>query len=94
MVAATGGDVIHFKDARHFASWIGLTPKFVGQQQKTRPHLLRRAARSRPVRQSAATSNEETPTHRFRHRRLTALSLHPSPLAPRLRRLTSPCPSA
>jgi transposase len=27
MVAATGGDVTHFKDARHFASWFGLTPK-------------------------------------------------------------------
>ena len=27
MVAATGGDVAHFKDARHFASWFGLTPK-------------------------------------------------------------------
>lgn len=26
-VAATGGDVSHFKDARHFASWFGLTPK-------------------------------------------------------------------
>lgn len=27
MVATTGGDVKHFKDARHFASWFGLTPK-------------------------------------------------------------------
>lgn len=27
MVAATGGTVSHFKDARHFASWFGLTPK-------------------------------------------------------------------
>jgi transposase len=27
MVAATGGEVSHFKDARHFASWFGLTPK-------------------------------------------------------------------
>lgn len=27
MVAATGGCVSHFKDARHFASWFGLTPK-------------------------------------------------------------------
>jgi transposase len=27
MVAATGGSVSHFKDARHFASWFGLTPK-------------------------------------------------------------------
>jgi transposase len=26
-VAATSGDVSHFKDARHFASWFGLTPK-------------------------------------------------------------------
>jgi len=25
--AATGGTVAHFKDARHFASWFGLTPK-------------------------------------------------------------------
>lgn len=27
MVAATSGEVTHFKDARHFASWFGLTPK-------------------------------------------------------------------
>jgi hypothetical protein len=26
MVAATGGQVAHFRDARHFASWFGLTP--------------------------------------------------------------------
>lgn len=27
MVAATSGNVQHFKSARHFASWLGLTPK-------------------------------------------------------------------
>ena len=27
MVAVTSGDVSHFKDARHFSSWFGLTPK-------------------------------------------------------------------
>lgn len=27
LVAATSGQVNHFKDARHFASWFGLTPK-------------------------------------------------------------------
>ena len=27
MVAATSGDVTHFKDARHFASWFGITPR-------------------------------------------------------------------
>lgn len=27
MVAATSGQVSHFRDARHFASWFGLTPK-------------------------------------------------------------------
>jgi transposase len=27
MMAATGGTVTHFQDARHFASWFGLTPK-------------------------------------------------------------------
>jgi transposase len=27
MVAATGGSVAHFKSARHFAAWFGLTPK-------------------------------------------------------------------
>jgi transposase len=27
MVAATSGQVSHFKDARHFAAWFGLTPK-------------------------------------------------------------------
>jgi transposase len=27
LVAATSGDVSHFKDVRHFSSWFGLTPK-------------------------------------------------------------------
>lgn len=27
MLAATGGEVKHFQNARHFASWFGLTPK-------------------------------------------------------------------
>ncbi len=27
LVAATSGDVSHFQDARHFASWFGLTPR-------------------------------------------------------------------
>jgi transposase len=27
LVATTSGDVSHFKDARHFSSWLGLTPK-------------------------------------------------------------------
>jgi transposase len=27
MLAATGGSVSHYKNARHFASWFGLTPK-------------------------------------------------------------------
>jgi transposase len=27
MVAATSGEVSHFRGARHFASWFGLTPK-------------------------------------------------------------------
>ena len=26
-MAATGGSVAHFRDARHFASWFGLTPR-------------------------------------------------------------------
>ncbi len=26
-MAATSGDVSHFQDARHFASWFGLTPR-------------------------------------------------------------------
>lgn len=27
MVATTSGDVTHFQDARHFASWVGLMPR-------------------------------------------------------------------
>ena len=27
LVAATGGGISHFRDARHFASWFGLTPR-------------------------------------------------------------------
>ncbi|MDY6948310.1 MAG: IS110 family transposase [Pseudomonadota bacterium] len=36
MVAATSGEVAHFKDARHFAAWFGLTPKehFSGQTRR------------------------------------------------------------
>jgi len=34
MVAATGGNVAHFKSARHFASWFGLTPKEHSSGQK------------------------------------------------------------
>ncbi len=29
MVAATSGEVAHFRDARHFASWFGLTPRSI-----------------------------------------------------------------
>jgi transposase len=29
MVAATSGEVSHYRDARHFASWFGLTPKSI-----------------------------------------------------------------
>lgn len=38
MVAATGGDVTHFKDARHFASGFGLTPKGEGRQHARIQH--------------------------------------------------------
>jgi transposase len=40
MVAATGGSVTHFKDARHFASWLGLTPKeFSSGSTRTLGHI-------------------------------------------------------
>ena len=44
MVAATSGHVSHFRDARHFASWFGLTPKgaFVRRHPPFRPHLQTR----------------------------------------------------
>jgi len=41
MVAATSGSVSHFRDARHFASWFGLTPK------QTRRPLPAHAAHAR-----------------------------------------------
>lgn len=49
MVAATGGQVSHFKDARHFASWFGLTPRefssgncrVLGRISKRGDHYLR-----------------------------------------------------
>ena len=34
MVAATSGTVGHFRDARHFASWFGLTPKDIRPAQR------------------------------------------------------------
>lgn len=47
LVAATSGDVMHSKDARHFASWFGLTPRehssgssrFLGQCRFRSPWL-------------------------------------------------------
>lgn len=33
LVAATSGDVSHFKDARHFTSWFGLTPRVQRRRQ-------------------------------------------------------------
>jgi transposase len=49
LVAATSGDVSHFTDARHFASWFGLTPKefssgnrrFLGRISKKGDRYLR-----------------------------------------------------
>jgi transposase len=49
LVAATSGDVTHFKDARHFASWFGLTPRehssgcsrFLGKLSKRGDRYLR-----------------------------------------------------
>jgi transposase len=49
LVAATSGDVSHFKDARHFSSWFGLTPKeyslgnsrYLGGISKKRARYLR-----------------------------------------------------
>jgi transposase len=49
LVAAVGCDVSHFKDARHFASWFGLTPKEhssgtmrrLGRISKAGPRYLR-----------------------------------------------------
>lgn len=46
MVAATGGSVAHFKDARHFASWFGLTPKeFSSGSTRTLGHISKRGDR-------------------------------------------------
>ncbi|MFO1377057.1 MAG: transposase [Steroidobacteraceae bacterium] len=43
LVAATGGSVAHFKDARHFASWFGLTPKeYSSGSYRRPPHLQAR----------------------------------------------------
>jgi transposase len=49
LVAATSGDVPHFKDARPFASWFGLTPRehssgssrFMGKISKRGDRYLR-----------------------------------------------------
>jgi transposase len=46
MVAATSGQVSHFKDARHFASWFGLTPKeFSSGSTRTLGHISKRGDR-------------------------------------------------
>jgi transposase len=46
MVAATSGQVNHFKDARHFASWFGLTPKeFSSGSTRCLGHISKRGDR-------------------------------------------------
>lgn len=46
MVAATGGSVSHFKDARHFASWFGLTPReFSSGNSRVLGHISKRGDR-------------------------------------------------
>lgn len=46
LVAATGGSVARFKDARHFASWFGLTPKeFFSGSTRTPGHISKRGDR-------------------------------------------------
>lgn len=46
IVAATGGDVRHFVDARHFASWFGLTPKeFSSGSTRKLGHISKRGDR-------------------------------------------------
>ena len=44
MVAATAGTVAHFANARHFASWFGLTPResSSGEHALTGAHLQTR----------------------------------------------------
>jgi len=66
MVAATSGSVAHFKDARHFASWFGLTPKeyssgntrFLGHISKRGDRYLRMLLthRARSVLRAASVS--------------------------------------
>lgn len=46
LVAATSGDVTHFKDARHFSSWFGLTPKeFSSGNSRYLGHISKRGDR-------------------------------------------------
>lgn len=46
MVAATGGSVSHFQDARHFASWFGLTPReFSSGSSRTLGRISKRGDR-------------------------------------------------
>ncbi len=61
MVAATGGQVSHFKDARHFASWFGLTPREQFRQQPggargRRPLAKRSPRRTNSVLRAATTA--------------------------------------
>lgn len=46
MVAATGGSVAHFKSARHFAAWFGLTPReFSSGNSRVLGHISKRGDR-------------------------------------------------
>jgi transposase len=46
MVAATSGTVQHFRDARHFASWFGLTPKeYSSGSTRSLGHISKRGDR-------------------------------------------------
>lgn len=48
LMAVTGGEVRHFKDARHFASWLGLTPKeYSSGSRRTLGRISKRGDRYR-----------------------------------------------
>ena len=78
LVAATSGDVSHFKDARHFSSWFGLTPReyssggtrYLGRISKRGDRYLRmlltHGARS-VLRAAAAARDKGRELHGVRH---------------------------
>jgi hypothetical protein len=88
MVAATSGDVSHFKDARHFASWFGLTSReYSSGNSRYLGSISKRGDRSTcaccsPTEPGACCARPRWPAPRAMNPRACATGLWPCRAAP------------